>query len=143
MDIFIAVAIGVATGGVFGFFIGRMRLNFTEKMRTLERELYLQRLAEQKEQATKQLEQLEKSHAEAIEREQSAAEKQKDLYLRQLAEQKELQNEQRQILEKQLKEQAELQKENAQKEYEKLKEEFKVLAEKVLAEKSAAVVDRH
>lgn len=137
MDIFIAVAIGVAAGGVFGFFIGRMRLNFTEKMRTLERELYLQRLAEQKEQTTKQLEQLEKSHAEAIEREQSAAEKQKDLYLRQLAEQKELQNEQRQILEKQLKEQAELQKENAQKEYEKLKEEFKVLAEKVLVEKSA------
>ena len=122
----ISGAAGILAGGLAGFFIGGSRAKVLEVTLKLERDA-----------AAEQLELLKKSHAEAIEREQAAAEKQKELYLQQLSEQKELQGEQRQLLEKQLKEQAELQRENAQKEYEKLKEEFKVLAEKVLAEKSA------
>lgn len=62
--------------------------------------------------------------------EQQAASEQKDLLYKQLAEQ-------RQLLENQIKNEAALQQENASRQYEKLKEEFKNLAEKILAEKSA------
>ena len=86
--------------------------------------------------AEKFIVQLKKSGEEALQAERSAAEKQKELFIQQLAEQKQLHEEQRSELEKQLLKQTALQQENTQKQYDLLKEEFKTLAEKILAEKS-------
>lgn len=136
----IAVPVVLLLGGAAGFLLGRFavmaRLAASEAARTTEaaaaavqKELLLKQLEEQKIAGEKQL-------REQYALQQESAEKQKNLYLKQLEDQKNQYAEQRLLLEKQMQEQAALQRENAQKEYEKLKEEFKVLAEKILAEKS-------
>ena len=87
--------------------------------------------------AEKMIGQLKKSNEEALQTERTAAEQQKEMYVQQLADQKKQYDEQRAELEKQMLKQVAMQQENAQKQYELLKEEFKTLAGKVLAEKSA------
>ena len=128
----IAGVIGVlagAAGCLLGRFSASARLAASEAARNSEqeaaaaqKELLTRQLAEQKDTYEKQLQEQSNLHREA-------ADKQKTLYEQQLADQKLL-------LEKQMQEQNSLQRENTQKEYEKLKEEFKVLAEKILSEKS-------
>ena len=111
IGIIVAVA-ALVIGGVIGYLTGRMRWQS----------------------------QLAASEA-ARSSEQSAAAEQKELLLKQLEEQKKSGSEQlqsqRNMLEQQMLKQNAMQQENTQKQYELLKEEFKTLAEKILAEKSA------